>query len=124
MKHWTTNEILTPSADGRFRRMLERTPSFRVATLSFAAGDTVQEHSHPQSEELFYIVSGTARFVVEGRAVDASPGDLIHVTSAERHAIVVDQAALEPLVMLAVVMPDLGDDAVLSDRPSPVPPFS
>jgi mannose-6-phosphate isomerase-like protein (cupin superfamily) len=120
LNYWRKAEILETTADGHYRRMVVQSERIRSGTLSFAPNDRVQEHAHQNSDEVFYIISGTGRIVVEGDVVEVSSGDLIFIPSGDRHAILVDDAAHEPLVMFAAHTPNLADDAVFSSEPFPL----
>ncbi len=121
-RHWKGAELLAPTAEGRYRRLFLRKPRIRSATLGFAAGDAVPEHCHPDSDEIFYVISGHGRIGVEGEVFDVEPGDVLYIEAGERHTILVAGSASEPLVLLAAVAPDLGNDAIFSDEPFAIEP--
>jgi quercetin dioxygenase-like cupin family protein len=50
-------------------------------------GQRVEEHAHETMYEVFYICSGRALFTVNGREVEAVPGDCITVEPKEKHAV-------------------------------------
>lgn len=122
MKHLRGHDIFATSEPASYRRMIVCESRLRSATLSFAPGDAAAEHAHPGSDEIFFVVSGRGKISVEGATLDVGPGDVVHLLAGERHAIVVAASAPEPLVLLAVVAPDLGDDAVMSGDPFPLNP--
>jgi mannose-6-phosphate isomerase-like protein (cupin superfamily) len=78
----------------------------RSAFLGYAAGDSVHLHAHLESDEVFFVVSGSATFQVEEESFEVGRGDFLHVAAGERHAILVPN---EPLVLLAVVAPNRDD---------------
>jgi mannose-6-phosphate isomerase-like protein (cupin superfamily) len=121
MKSWHQPELFAPTMDGRYRRMVIEESNLRSGTLSFPPGSGAGTHAHPRSDELFFIVGGTGRVVVEGEAVQVGPGDLVYVSPGEQHTIVVDDDSTEPLVLFAVVAPNFGNDAVFATEPTPVP---
>jgi len=106
MKRFTAAETVAPSEDGRFRRMLVFEDRVRSAFLGYAAGDSVHLHAHLESDEIFFVVSGSATFQIEGETVSVAAGDLLHVGAGEQHAILIPD---EPLVLLAVVAPNRDD---------------
>jgi mannose-6-phosphate isomerase-like protein (cupin superfamily) len=118
MRYWQGDELLAPTHDLRFRRLVLRRDRMRAATLSFAPGG-VEEHAHPGSDEVFFVVSGRGRIAVEGSIVRMGAGDLLYVEAGEWHAILADGDD-ENFVIFAVVSPDLGDDSVFSGAPFPI----
>ena len=121
MTHWPASEFLAPTADGRFRRLVVQEDRLRSASLSFAPQDRVPEHAHPGSDEIFYVVSGTGRISIGKEIHDVGAGDLLFVGAGSWHAILAGGTADDPFVIVAVVAPNLGDDAVFSDGPFPIP---
>jgi mannose-6-phosphate isomerase-like protein (cupin superfamily) len=119
MKYFHNDELVATTSDGRFRRLVVQEKLLRSGTLSFAANDRVEEHLHPGSDEVFHVISGRGRIVVEDQALDIGPGDLVYIAAGERHTVAVDVAATEPFVFFAVVAPHLGDDAVFTRTPVP-----
>ncbi|MFG3114351.1 cupin domain-containing protein [Streptomyces sp. NPDC048197] len=63
------------------------------------------QHRHAQHDEGFYVISGTVRFTVGGKDIDAAAGTLVMVPPGAPHtfANVTDQ----PAVMLSTFTPDL-----------------
>lgn len=106
MRRWAAVEVLAPTGDGAFRRMVVQESRLRAGLLGFAAGAVVGEHAHLESDEIFHVVEGRATFVVDDVPHETGPGDLLHVAAGERHEIRVHDA---PLVLLAVVAPNLDD---------------
>lgn len=106
--------MLGTTLDGRFRRLECQEPRLRAGTLAYAAGDTVGLHAHLESDEIFFVISGSAEFTIDGQAVELQEGDMLHAAGGERHAIVAGSAGL---VLLAVVAPNL-DDAWIAETPS------
>ena len=121
MMHWPAAELLASASDERFYRIVVKEPRLRSGAISFAPGDRVKEHMHPDSDEIFFVLSGSGRLVIEGEILDAGPGDLIYVGAGERHAIAIADTAPAPFVLIAAVAPNLGDDAVFSPDPFPFP---
>jgi quercetin dioxygenase-like cupin family protein len=117
MRYWPKSELFEATNDGRFRRLFVEEERIRSATLSFAVGDSVEEHSHPGSAEIFYVVSGSGRISVEDEIFEMNLGDFLFIAAGERHALLAVDSPEGPFVIAAFVAPHLGDDAVFSDRP-------
>ena len=58
-----------------------------LAEARLAPGMTTDEHFHPKSEEIYYILEGRGRMKVEDEERDVGPGDGIAITSGKRHKI-------------------------------------
>lgn len=106
MRLWPGSEITASPEDGRFRRMVIQEPRVRAGLVRYAAGDTVPEHAHRESDEVFFVVSGSPTFVINGRQVPVERGSLLHVSAGETHGIDVGS---EPLLLLAAVSPNIDD---------------
>lgn len=115
MRHWQTWDVQPITPEDSFRRMVVQTDAMRAGLLGYAAGATVGEHAHLESGEVFYVVAGTASFEIEGAVVSAHEGDLIHVAAGERHQI---RVGIEPLVLFAVVAPNLDDAWIAAESPA------
>jgi quercetin dioxygenase-like cupin family protein len=81
-------------------------PAIRAAVISFGAGAIVAPHAHRESEELFFLVSGSCEITVDSEVVDLCAGDVLVVAAGEMHSVRVGE---DPTVLLAVVSPNLGD---------------
>jgi len=69
-------------------------------------------HYHPQTEEIYYILTGSGRMQIEGDLRDVGPGDAIAIPPGARHQITCTSA--EPLVFLCCCAPAYEhDDTVL-----------
>jgi quercetin dioxygenase-like cupin family protein len=117
VNYWKGDDLLGTTPDGRFRRIVVQETRVRGGTLSFAAGDRVEEHVHRESDEIFYGIAGRGRIVVEGETVEIGPGDLLFISGGERHTVEVDESAPEPFVIFAAVSPNSqGDTAFTAGR--------
>src|SRR5437016_1658360 len=56
MRRWRDSELTKPTADGRFRRMVIQEERLRSGTLSFAPDELVPEHTHTESDEIYYVI--------------------------------------------------------------------
>jgi quercetin dioxygenase-like cupin family protein len=110
--HRPGGETTARTADDRYRRMLIETPLMRAGMLGFPAGERIPWHHHRESDELFQVIGGAATFHVGEETVDAVAGDTVLVGAGVAHAIAVADDA--PLVLLAVVSPNLQDHAWLA----------
>ena len=56
-----------------------------VALMRMAAGTGAQPHSHP-NEQWIYILEGTFRAVIGGKAIEAKPGSVVYVPADTIHS--------------------------------------
>lgn len=54
------------------------------------AGSSVGEHSHPSTEELYLILEGHGRGVLDGQSFPVGPGDLFLCKAGHSHGLVND----------------------------------
>ena len=80
------------------RRHLDISAFGANAYTAQAAGDlVVEDHDEDEFEELYVVLSGTARFTVDGETFDAAAGALVFVTPPSQrvaHAIEPDTVIL------------------------------
>ena len=79
-------------------------PLVDVHITTFAAGAGMEEETHPGSDHVLYMLSGTLE-VRQGQktAFVISEGDAIHIPAGEPHQSV--NTTTEPAVFLAVTVP-------------------
>ncbi len=77
----------------------------RLTVLDFVnpAGFAPPLHRHLVEDECFYIVSGHATFVVDGRELAAGPGDFVFLPVGSAHTFIVGEHA--PLHTLQITVP-------------------
>jgi mannose-6-phosphate isomerase-like protein (cupin superfamily) len=84
--------------------------AYRVVLWQLPAGGAPHPpHRHLKSDETMVVLKGHAEFVVEGRATQAGPGSVCYAPRDVEHTIHV--TGPEPLIWLAVVAPNVLDDA-------------
>jgi len=93
-----------------YRNSAIRNQSLAEATI--AAGASTQEHYHPKSEEIYYILSGTGRMKLNGELRDVGPLDAIAIPPGARHKIW--NTGPTPLILLCCCAPAYeNDDTVM-----------
>lgn len=79
---------------------LLKADSLSVIQERMPAGSSETRHYHIRSQQLFYVLSGTASFDIEGEIFLLNPGESIHVQKGRNHCIANPGAvALEFLVI-------------------------
>jgi mannose-6-phosphate isomerase-like protein (cupin superfamily) len=93
-----------------YRNSSIRNQSLAEATI--AVGTATQEHYHPRSEEIYYILRGQGRMKLEGELREVGPLDAIAIPPGQRHKIW--NIGTEPLVLLCCCAPGYeNDDTVM-----------
>lgn len=88
-----------------FFRIVARTPRSQAATMVLRPGQSTggEDNVHPGADQWLYVVSGTGRATVGGRALDLAPGSLLLIEAGETHEI--NNPGQEPLVTINVYAP-------------------
>ena len=55
------------------------------AFMRLAPGHEVGRHRHEGDSEVFYILSGKGKYLLDGELVDVEPGDILFVDDGEEH---------------------------------------
>lgn len=74
-----------------------------LARIAIAPGKASLRHFHPAAEESYFVLSGTARMVVDGEESRLGPGDGVFIAPKREHQIINDGG--EDLVFVAVCVP-------------------
>jgi quercetin dioxygenase-like cupin family protein len=113
MQLWRHDEIFPADATLRHRHIILSETRLRSGLLSLPPNQTVPAHRHTDSDEIFFIISGTGHFWGAGDVSEVRSGDVVHVPAGESHAILAGSS--EPLVFLTAVAPNRDDAELLPD---------
>ena len=80
------------------------------ATLRLPPGAAIGEHQHGESEEIYFVVSGTGVVSQDGNEVEVVPGDLVMTPAGQQHGIANNDDEDLQLVVLRAT-PGKNDDA-------------
>jgi mannose-6-phosphate isomerase-like protein (cupin superfamily) len=83
--------------------------SVEFVEIDMAPGQETRPHYHERVTEHFYIVRGSAKFIINDRTYEVSEGDFVVVKPLERHKIV---AGSEGVKILAVKKPGEEEDRI------------
>ncbi|WP_100611900.1 cupin domain-containing protein [Confluentibacter lentus] len=87
------NDVEEVSHPGRFMRWLANEDSLKAKNLSVCVirvlpGETVRPaHSHPNSEELIYIINGSGKVMIENEVGDVKTGSAILFEQGKIHML-------------------------------------
>jgi mannose-6-phosphate isomerase-like protein (cupin superfamily) len=79
-----------------------------IAEVRIPSGESVLEHFHKATEEVYYILSGQGEMYLESEAETVGPGDAVIILPGQRHKIA--NHCKEDLVMLVVCSPGYTDE--------------
>jgi mannose-6-phosphate isomerase-like protein (cupin superfamily) len=88
-----------------------------LAEARVARGATTTPHYHPQTEEIYYILSGTAEMRIEDERREVGPGDAIAILPGKVHQIT--NTGKETLVLLCCCAPgyEHADTVLVDEKP-------
>ncbi|AGN02285.1 putative cupin [Salinarchaeum sp. Harcht-Bsk1] len=87
---------------------------FSAGIVKLEPGRGHERHTHPDSDEILYVVRGEGEQEVADETFDVEAGDLVFVPEGVEHGTV--NTDWEPLLLLAVYAPP-GPEEVLGDLP-------
>ncbi len=95
---WFLGNLVTIKAEGA-------ATGGRLTVVEFLnpAGFAPPLHRHQDEDELFYVLSGTARFRCNGKELEAGPGDFVFLPAGLPHTFMVGPE--EPLRVLQITAP-------------------
>ena len=94
---------------------------FSAGVVKLEPGKGHERHTHPDSDEILYVIRGEGEQEVAEETRDVEAGDMVYVPEGTEHGTV--NTGWEPLLLLAVYAPP-GPEDVLRDLPecTVVPP--
>ena len=117
INHSATKPFITKDGSQIRELLAHRNSSIRnqsLAEATLAVGTSTQEHYHPKSEEIYYILSGSGRMKLDGELRDVGPLDAIAIPPGARHKIW--NTGSVPLVLLCCCAPGYeNDDTVMGE---------
>ncbi len=77
-KSWGTYTVIDASSD------------FLTVKVVLNAGNRMKYHSHERRDEVWTVVSGTGRTIIDDKEETFKPGDVVGVKSGQKHTIIAD----------------------------------
>jgi oxalate decarboxylase/phosphoglucose isomerase-like protein (cupin superfamily) len=87
---------------------------FSAGVVKLEPGKGHERHTHPDSDEILYVIRGEGEQEVADETREIGTGDMVFVPEGVEHSTV--NTGWEPLVLLAVYAPP-GPEEVLADLP-------
>ena len=72
-----------------------------MGRMTLEPGTTIGEHAHPNTEDLYLVLEGRGRGVLNGESFPLGPGDLFLVKAGGSHGLINDST--EPLTFLGLL---------------------
>ncbi|MBI4916554.1 MAG: cupin domain-containing protein [Acidobacteria bacterium] len=86
-----------------------------MSVITLEPGATIGEHTHPATEELYFVLAGAGTGVLDSEHFPVGPGDAYVVRAGHSHGLAADPD--RPLRFLAVLTrPDGGDPTAVERR--------
>jgi mannose-6-phosphate isomerase-like protein (cupin superfamily) len=89
---------------------LHATDALSVIQEKMPAGTSEKYHLHENARQIFFILSGTASFEMDGRMYTLNPVDSIHVPANTPHKII--NSSANDLHFLVISQPRVKEDRV------------
>ena len=77
--------------------------------VTLNAGHKMNYHSHQRRDEVWTVISGQGRTIVDGMEQPVAPGDMITIQAGCKHTIIAD-------TQLRVIEVQLGEDITVEDK--------
>ncbi len=81
-------------------KYMMRGPTLDWGVIRLLSGQSMPGHLHQETEEVFYIKSGSAKFTTGGETVAVEAGDALRFEIGEDHAILNDGEDILDLVFI------------------------
>lgn len=89
-----TRRATHPGDHGRIRNLIgldsNGAEDFRFGIWTMKPGEVHLLHHHPHAIEVYYVLSGTAKFTVDQEVFEGTPGTCFYLSPGTKHKIVVD----------------------------------
>lgn len=72
------------------RHVLATGPNTQVVIMSIEAGGEIGEETHPDNDQVLYLVSGRGHSVLDGERKAFEAGDLVLVPAGTKHNFIAD----------------------------------
>lgn len=88
---------------------------FSAGIVNLEPGDGHDLHTHPDSEEILFVISGEGEQTVDGETREIGPGDTIYIPEGIEHGTI--NTGWETLKFLAIYAPP-GPEEVIAEDPN------
>lgn len=86
---------------------------FSAGVVKLEPGKGHERHTHPNSDEILYVVRGEGEQEVADETQDIAAGDMVHIPEGVEHGTI--NTGWEPLTLLAVYAPPGPEEGLRND---------
>ena len=72
-------------ANEYFRQVLATGKHTQIVVMSIPAGQDIGEETHPDNDQVLYLIEGSGQVVLDGNESDFNTGDLVLVPAGTKH---------------------------------------
>ncbi len=94
-----------------YRHVLATGPHLQVVIMSIPEGGEVGEETHPDNDQVLYLVEGRGQVVLNGASEPFEPGDVVLVPAGVKHNFIASKH--EPLKIITVYAPPHHPDGLI-----------
>ena len=109
MNHMTHPTIVKPSEHAEWRpdkmgkSTIFQSPRLMIGLNAFEPGQSHALHAHAGMDKMYYVVEGEGLFLLEGRELPATAGDLLVAPEGVAHGV--RNTGAKRLLLIAVLAP-------------------
>lgn len=74
----------------RVRKALFKSPGVIAEMVCYEPGQDTVPHHHPKQDEIFYVVEGRGKILIEDQEIAVEPTSMVFVPAMKRHSVVAD----------------------------------
>ena len=90
-------------------RVMDVEPDSLTIKVTLGAGSSMNYHSHKSRDEVWVVISGRGRTVVDGMEQNVEPGDVVTMSAGCRHTVIAETE-------LKLIEVQLGEDISVHDK--------
>ncbi len=85
---YITNIIKNTTENSNFREVLFTGQKSQLVVMDIPAGGEIGEETHAHVEQTIFILSGSAKAILDGEETEMNTGDVVVVTPGTKHNVV------------------------------------
>jgi mannose-6-phosphate isomerase-like protein (cupin superfamily) len=94
-----------------YRNVLATGPHLQVVIMSIPEGGEIGEETHPDNDQVLYLVEGRGQVILNGAAEPFGKGDVVLVPAGTKHNFTASEG--EPLKIITVYAPPHHPDGLI-----------
>ncbi len=85
MKGLISNIVAKAKANSYFRQVLESGKHTQIVIMSIPAGGEIGEETHPDNDQVLFLVEGNGKVVLDDEEAAYNTGDIVLVSAGTKH---------------------------------------